>query len=157
MLSTYNRCTNNEHFELFSLAWLFPHFTSSWNFLGIAAVVLHWSVNMFVHRCWCVFPKRPLLLTFPRRANPLARRSPAAICVSPPPPFHLRYPCMLAPCMATAPCSSPPLRCSCFPSFCSTPPSSSSSSSPPSSRHPRQLLPRGTTHRRGFVLLQHAL
>ena len=59
----------------------------SCNFLGIAAVVLYWSVYMPVHRCWCVFPKRPLLLTFPRRANPLASRSPAAICVSPPPPI----------------------------------------------------------------------
>jgi hypothetical protein len=33
-----------------------------------------------------VFPKRPLLLTFLQRTNPLARRSPAEICVSPPPP-----------------------------------------------------------------------
>ena len=64
-----------------------PPVIYSCNFLGIAAVVLHWSVYMLVHRCWCVFPKRPLLLTFPRRANPLARRSPAAICVSPPPPI----------------------------------------------------------------------
>ncbi len=38
--------------SLFFLAWLFPHFsryfTSSWNFPGIAAVVLYWSVHMLV-------------------------------------------------------------------------------------------------------------
>ena len=85
-LSTYN----NGHFALL-LGLVVPPFYStilpdilpppgiySCNFLGIAAVVLHWSVHMLVHRCWCVFPEAAAAPHFPAQSQPLS--SPLSSC-----------------------------------------------------------------------------
>ena len=75
-LSTYN----NEHFELFSLAWLFPHFTryftSSWNLqlqfprnscCGIALVRVHARTSLLV-----CFPEAAAAPHFPAQSQPFS-------------------------------------------------------------------------------------